>query len=189
MIKNPFVILCGPSGAGKSTLRQSMIREIKVLTSTVSFTTRARRPSEEDKKDYFFISKEQFFQKVQRGEMLEWAQVYGCYYGTSRQQVEKIWSEGGAVIKDLDLQGLRSVRESCPQSLTVGVFPDSKEEAENRMAKRKAGPNENSDLRLEAYTSEVEQLKKCVDLQIINIDLDKAVSELKRAIDCYLFQK
>ncbi len=189
MIKNPFIILCGPSGAGKSTLRQNMIQEIKILTSTISFTTREKRPFEKDKKDYFFISKEEFFQKISNGEMLEWAQVYGYYYGTSKQQVEQIWSEEKAVIKDLDLQGLQSVKESYPQSLTVGILPSSKEEAKNRMAKRKTSPNENSDLRLEAYTSEVEQLKKCVDVQIINIDLKQASLELKKEINKYLFQK
>ena len=189
MIKNPFIILCGPSGAGKSTLRQNMIQEIQNLTSTISFTTRAKRPFEKDKKDYFFVSKEEFFQKISKGEMLEWAQVYGYYYGTSKQQVKKIWNEKKAVIKDLDLQGLQSVKESYPQSLTVGVFPSSKEEAENRMAKRKASPSENSDLRLEAYTSEVKQLEKCVDVKIINVDLKKASLELQKEIKKYLFQE
>ena len=189
MIKNPFIILCGPSGAGKSTLLQNVIRELENLSSTISFTTRAKRPSEEDQKDYFFISKEQFFQKVKEGEMLEWAQVYGHYYGTSKKQVEKIWSEGKAVIKDLDLQGLQSVKESYPQSLRVGVFPSSKEEAKNRMSKRKPSPNENPDLKLGAYAGEAEQLEKCLDVKIINIDLKQAILDLKREIHQYLFQK
>ena len=189
MIKNPFIILCGPSGAGKSTLLQNMIQEIKLLTPTISFTTRAKRPFEKDKKDYFFISKDEFFQKISAGEMLEWAQVYGYYYGTSKKQVEKIWSDGKVVIKDLDLQGLQSVKEGYPQSLTIGIFPVSKEEAKNRMAKRKSSPNENSNLRLEAYTSEVEQLKNFVDVRIINIDLKQASLELKKEINRYLFQE
>ena len=189
MIKNPFIILCGPSGAGKSTLLKNMIQEIQILTPTISFTTREKRPFEKDKKDYFFISKENFFQKINNGEMLEWAQVYGYYYGTSKEQVEKIWNEGKAVIKDLDLQGLQSVKESYPQSLTVGVFPSSKEEAKNRMAKRKVGPNENQVLRLEAYTSEVEQLEQCVDIKIVNVDLKQASLELTKEIKKYLSQK
>lgn len=189
MIKNPFIILCGPSGAGKSTLLKNMIQEIQILTPTISFTTRKKRPFEKNEKDYFFISKEEFFQKISNGEMLEWAQVYGYYYGTSKKQVEKIWNEGKAVIKDLDLQGLQSVKESYPQSLTVGVFPSSKEEAKNRMAKRKAGPNENEVLRLEAYTSEVEQLEQCVDVKIINADLKQAGLDLKKEIKKYLFQE
>ena len=189
MVKNPFIILCGPSGAGKSTLLKNMIQEIQILTPTISFTTREKRPYEEDKKDYFFMSKEELFQKISNGEMLEWAQVYGYYYGTSKEQVEKIWSEGKAVIKDLDLQGLQSVKESYPQSLTIGVFPSSKEEAKNRMAKRKTGPNENQILRLEAYTSEVEQLKQCVDIKIVNADLKQASLELTKEIKKYLFQE
>lgn len=189
MIKNPFIILCGPSGAGKSTLLKNMIQDIQILTPTISFTTREKRPFEEDKKDYFFVSKEKFFQKISNGEMLEWAQVYGYYYGTSKEQVEEIWNDGKTVIKDLDLQGLQSVKESYPQSLTVGVFPSSKEEAKNRMAKRKASPNENQMLRLEAYTSEVEQLEQCVDVKIINDNLKQAVLELKKEIKKYLFQE
>ena len=189
MIKNPFIILCGPSGAGKSTLLKNMIQEIQPLTSTISLTTRKKRPYEQDAKDYFFVSKEKFFQNIKNGDLLEWAQVYGYYYGTSKKQVEKIWNEGKAIIKDLDLQGLQSVKESYPQSLAVGVFPSSKEEAKNRMAKRKAGPNENSELRLTAYTSEVEQLKKCVDIKVINDNLKKAVLELEKEIKSYLFQE
>jgi len=189
MIKTPFIILCGPSGAGKSTLLKNMIQEVQTLTQTISFTTRKKRPFEKDEKDYFFISKEKFFQKISNGEMLEWAQVYGYYYGTSKKQVEKIWDEGKAVIKDLDLQGLQSVKESYPQSLTVGVFPSSKEEAKNRMAKRKAGPNENQALRLEAYTSEVEQLEQCVDVKIVNTDLERASLDLKKEIKKYLSQE
>lgn len=189
MIKNPFIILCGPSGAGKSTLLKNMIQDIQVLTPTISFTTREKRPFEKDQKDYFFVSKEEFFRKISNGEMLEWAQVYGYYYGTSKKQVEKIWNDGKAVIKDLDLQGLQSVKESYPQSLTVGVFPSSKEEAKNRMAKRKASPNENQILRLEAYTSEVERLEQCVDVKIINDDLKQATLELQKEIKKYLFQE
>ena len=189
MIKNPFIILCGPSGAGKSTLLKNMIQAIEPLTSTISLTTREKRPYEKEAKDYFFVSQEKFFQKIKEGDLLEWAQVYGYYYGTSKKQVEKIWSEGKAIIKDLDLQGLQSVKESYPQCLAVGVFPSSKEEAKNRMASRKAGPHENLELRLTAYTSEVEQLKKCVDLKIINDDLKRAVAELEKKIKSYLFQK
>ena len=190
MIKNAFIIISGPSGVGKSTLIQKMLQNPKLnLAQTISSTTRQKRPSEKDKKDYFFLSKEEFIRRVQEAYFLEWAKVYEHYYGTSKEQVENIWNQGKSVIKDLDIQGLKSVCESYPQSLAVAVLASSPESAKDRMSERGVSPDENKNIRIKNYQKEVEELQKCSHAQIINDDLAKAEQELTQIIESYLFHK
>ncbi len=187
MIKNGFIVLCGPSGAGKSTLIQSLMKDMDSLRLSISCTTRQKRPFETPGKEYFFLSREEFLERIKEGEFLEWTQVYGHYYGTAQTQIKQIWKENKVPITDLDLKGVKSVRKLYPQSLVVGIFADQ-QEVQSRISQRDAAPNENKELRLKAYKEEVSELQKYSHVQIINEHLEKAYQKLKNEIKQYLYQ-
>ena len=186
MIKNGFVVLCGPSGAGKSTLIQSVIKDMSQVVLSISCTTRQRRPFETHGKDYFFLSKKEFLEKKQKGEFVEWTEVYGHYYGTTHHQLESIWKQNKVAITDLDLTGIQSVKKLYPHSLVVGVFTSNQKEAMNRLSQRGASPDDNKELRLKAYKDEVSELQRYSDIQIVNEDLKKACQILQNEIKRYL---
>lgn len=186
-MKNKFIALCGPSGVGKSSLIEGILKDMgKKLIRTVSYTTRKKRLNELHGKDYFFISKEEFFKKRKNGEFIEWTYVYNDYYATSKSQIQSCWKNNKAVIKDLDIEGLKSVKKIYPQSLAVGVLVSSDQEIRKRIEKRRADFGENRKIRLDSYVKEVEEIKKLCSLRIFNDYFEKAVLLLKKEIEKYL---
>ncbi|RMD75059.1 MAG: guanylate kinase, partial [Bacteroidetes bacterium] len=123
-----LVIFTAPSGAGKTTIVRHLLNRFDNLEFSVSATTRPRRPHEQHGRDYYFLSPEEFMQRVEKGDFLEWEEVYpGQYYGTLREEVERLWNEGKDVIFDIDVKGAWKLKQAYPdQSLAVFVMPPSK---------------------------------------------------------------
>ena len=186
-MKNGFIVLCGPSGSGKSTLIQRVLELMgDRLDRIVSYTTRKKRPLEQHGKDYFFISEKEFLEKQNKGQLIEWSKIYGAYYGSSKEQVLDRWRKGFAVIKDLDLNGLRAIEKLYPKSLSVGVLVSSEEEIKKRVLKRGEDRGENLSARLKACLKEMEDLRQFCQVKIYNDQIDTAVLELKKEIEKYL---
>ena len=187
MPKNPFIVLCGPSGSGKSTLIEKVIKEGPwPLVRTVSCTTREKRAGEVEGRDYFFISRQEFLEKREAGAFVEWAEVYGDHYGTLKEQAAKAWEKGQVVIKDLDIQGLKSVKKLYPQALAIGVFVSKGGELEERVNKRRADSSQKRALRLESAEKEAGQIQKLCPHHVLNDHLDTAFLSLKKMIEKYL---
>ena len=188
MKKQAFIIISGPSGVGKSTLIKMVLKSMPVLTSTISYTTRPKRPKEVDQKDYFFITQEEFTQKQKQGDFVEWTHIYGYNYATSKDQIQSCWDKGKAIIKDVDIEGLKSIKRVYSQSLAVGIFAVSRADIKNRIEKRNVDFGKDLDMRIQAQAREIKDLNHHADVQIINDCIEKAYHELKKEIEKYLYK-
>jgi guanylate kinase len=132
-----LLVMSSPSGAGKTTLSRRLLASDNNITMSVSVTTRASRPGEVDGKDYHFITKERFVQMRDRGDLLEWAEVFGNFYGTPRKPVEEALAKGRDVLFDIDWQGTQQLAQAMAEDLVrVFILPPSAEELQNRLIKR-----------------------------------------------------
>lgn len=132
-----MLVLSSPSGAGKSTIARALLESEDELFLSISMTTRPPRPGEEDGRDYFFVTEDEYSQKVQNDELLEHAQVFGNYYGTPRTLVEQHLTTGEDVLFDIDWQGTQQLRESARDDvISIFILPPSYEELEKRLTGR-----------------------------------------------------
>jgi guanylate kinase len=129
-------IVSAPSGSGKSTLVRELLRADKNLLFSVSYTTRERRGAEVPGRDYHFISRDEFHQRIEAGEFLEYADVFGHYYGTHRSILDRAEAEGKDLILDIDVQGARQLKRSIPDAVSVFILAPSREVLENRLRRR-----------------------------------------------------
>lgn len=138
MKKGLLIILSGPSGVGKGTVRQELFKDESLnLAYSISMTTRSPRPGEKEGVDYFFVSTEKFKENIEQGELLEYAQFVGNYYGTPKSHVEQLLDEGKNVVLEIEVQGALQVMEKCPHALTIFLVPPSFEELERRIRGRR----------------------------------------------------
>lgn len=174
------LILSSPSGAGKTSLTRALIEEKDLaLTVSVSVTTRAKRPSEIPGRDYDFMDADTFLSLRDRGELLEWAEVHGNYYGTPRRPVERVLSAGTDMIFDIDYQGTRQVREAIgPDVVSVFILPPSMAELQHRLERRAEDSREIIDKRLDNARVEIERWCE-YDYVLVNEDLGVSFEALK----------
>ncbi len=173
-------ILSAPSGTGKSTVAGRLLQQIEGIRRVVTATTRPPRPGERDGVDYIFMSKEEFERGMQEGRFLEYAQVYGNYYGTPKDQVERSMEEGYDSLLVIDVQGAFKVKSVYPEAVSIFLLPPSLEELRRRMVSR-GYRDSNMQLRLETARREVPCARR-FDYIIINDFVDKAVERLKSIV-------
>jgi guanylate kinase len=180
--KGPLIILSGPSGSGKSTVLARLLAESPwPLRLSVSATTRAPRPGEQDGVAYFFWTREEFEREVQAGAFLEWAEVHGNCYGTLRREVEPYRDRGVGVILDIDTQGARRVRQACPDQVSVFLEAPHSEDYEARLRKRGTETEEAIRRRVAAAARELSRAGE-YDYRVVNDDLDTAVARLREIV-------
>ncbi len=172
-----LVVLSGPSGVGKNTLLNELLGRAPGIRYSISATTRSPRPGERDGVNYLFLSKEEFSRRVEQGELLEWAEVYGHFYGTPRSSVESCLAEGINVALDIDIQGARQIRRTMPEGVFVFLLPPSWQALAERIKRRGQDSPEAISRRLEAARREVWSVSD-YDYVILNDDLALAASEL-----------
>lgn len=131
-----LLVLSGPSGVGKGTICEQLLQELIDIQFSVSVTTRAPRPLEQEGVNYFFISVEEFKRMQSAGQLLEWAEVYGNFYGTPRPAVEAVLAAGKDMILEIDIQGALQVKAAFPECVLVFVWPPSYQELEQRIRQR-----------------------------------------------------
>ncbi len=159
MKKGLLIIISGPSGVGKGTVRQYFMNDDRLrLTYSISMTTRKPRQGEKDGVDYIFTSREKFEEAIANGELLEWAEFVGNYYGTPLAQVEKLREEGKNVLLEIEVQGADQVRKKCPDALTIFIIPPSMEELEKRIRGRRSEPEEIVQQRLAKAENEMKMV-------------------------------
>lgn len=143
MKKGLLIIISGPSGVGKGTIREYFMKDDSLnLTYSISMTTRAPRNGEVDHVDYIFTDKEAFEKAIENGELLEWAEFVGNYYGTPLANVEELRNQGKNVVLEIEVQGATKVKEKCPDAITIFIIPPTVEELEKRIRGRRSEPEE-----------------------------------------------
>lgn len=181
-VQGSLVILSGPSGSGKGTvLRQLLAHSPVPLTLATSACTRQPRPGEVDGLDYYFLSREEFEQKCNRGDFLEWVQLFGNYYGTLRSEVEHRLALGQWVILEIDVQGCRTLHTDYPDAVTIFLKTPSMEEYERRLRKRATENEETLQDRLKTAAKEL-RLAHHYRYQVVNDDIEHAVDEIRNIL-------
>lgn len=183
MVQGTLYIVSAPSGAGKSSLIQALLKTQPLYDTQVSIshTTRAKRPSENHAEHYYFVSHDEFRQMIEEDAFLEYAEVFGNYYGTSRKAIEQILSTGVDVFLDIDWQGAQQIRKKMPQSRSIFILPPSKDELDRRLRGRGQDSDEVIAKRMAQAVAEMTHYAE-YDYLIVNDDFDLALSDLKTII-------
>jgi guanylate kinase len=173
------IVISGPSGVGKDAILNLMKERSYPFFFTVTCTTRRKRAGEVDGKDYHFVSEEEFQQLLKEDGLLEWAKVYGNYYGVPKQPVREAIAAGRDTIIKVDIQGARNIKEVIPGAVFIIILPPSTEELANRLNKRRSENPEELSLRLKTAESELRQIK-IFDYAVINPcdDVESAVQDI-----------
>ncbi len=180
-MKGSLFIVSAPSGAGKTTLCRRLTGDVSGVVHSVSYTTRKARPGEVDGRDYHFIDEERFMAMVRGGEFLEWAEVHGSLYGTSRTRVFETIRTGTDVILDIDTQGAEQVRQKGIDAVFIFILPPSMEVLRERLTGRGTEDEEALRRRLRRARDEIREYR-FFDYVIINDEFEKALEELKSVV-------
>jgi len=179
--KSLLFIVSAPSGAGKTSLCREVLSLLPDLHFSVSHTTRPPRQHERDGIDYYFVSPEEFKRMIESGRFVEWAEIYGNLYGTSRTSVEALKAKGVDIIFDIDHRGAKQIKTIYRDSITIFILPPSSQELEERLKQRGTDDVSVITRRLTKAKEEMEQ-SSWYHYQIVNDDLTRAVEQLKEII-------
>ena len=180
-------IVAAPSGAGKTTLVRMLLENDPAIRVSISCTTRAPRPGEEDGREYHFVDVPDFVERVSRGEFLEWAEVHGNYYGTSKSWIEAEMTAGRDVLLEIDWQGAQQVRKAFPQAIGVFILPPSLITLKERLSGRGTDSAEVIARRIAAARDEMRHVDE-FDYVIINDDLQQALGNLLSVVSASRLQ-
>lgn len=186
-MQGKLIIFSAPSGAGKTTIVKHLLKKIPQLSFSISATTRELRGNEKNKKDYYFISKEEFLHKIAHQEFVEFEEVYsGTFYGTLRSEIQRIWNEGKHVIFDIDVEGgLRLKRKYEDDALAIFVQPPSLEVLKERLTGRGTDSAEKLQERFTKAEKELKYADK-FDVVLKNYDLNTACKEAEQLVSDFL---
>ena len=171
-------VIAAPSGAGKTSLVNALIKAVNNIKVSISYTTRPIRPGEQNGEDYYFVTKPEFEEMVEKGSFLEYAKVYDNYYGTSREWVEQQLRQDVDVILEIDWQGAQQVRTLYPSSQSIFILPPSLQVLKARLHDRKQDSHEVINQRLAVAHREIAHYQE-FDYLVINQDFDTALRDLQ----------
>ncbi len=179
--KGSLFIVSAPSGAGKTTICKKIVEAMDNVQTSVSYTTRAPRQGEVNNEDYSFISVKKFRGMIQKGEFVEWAEVHGNLYGTSRKRLEKIINDGLDVILDIDTQGAAQIKKTYRNGVFIFILPPSMTVLRDRLEKRMSNTKEDMERRLKRAGDEI-RAYMMYDYVIVNDLLKSSLSTFESII-------
>ena len=188
--KDKLIVVSAPSGAGKTTIVHYLLQQSLNLEFSISACSRAKRPNEKDKVDYYFLNTDEFRKKIEQNEFVEWEEVYpDQYYGTLKSELQRIWSKGHLVIFDVDVIGGINIKKFFKENcLAIFIMPPSVEELKKRLKNRSTESDESLKKRVARAKKEMDYANK-FDIIIINDQLEKAQSETEAVIRKFLKDK
>ena len=184
--KGQLIVLSGPSGVGKSTVIAELLSERTDIHFSVSFTTRAPRPGEENGVNYNFVDRTEFERMIADGELLEYAEYVGNYYGTSLKVIQDKLNQGVDVLLDIEVQGAAKVHAKCPEAVLIFIIPPSFEELSRRLHGRNTDNEDVIEGRLQQAREEYKEIKH-YDYLVVNDKVQEATAEIKAILlseDC-----
>ena len=181
--KGKVVIVSGPSGVGKSTICEEVVKRLNNVYLSISVTTRPRSEAEVDGQDYRFISEQEFQERIDKGLLLEYAEVFGHLYGTPRDEVEEAMRLGKTVILEIDVQGARQARAIFPDAEMIFILPPTEKALIERMNHRGREATDAAEKRLNGASSEIAAAWQHYKHMVINEDLQQAVDECVQIIE------
>ena len=176
-----MLVLSSPSGAGKTSIARRLLELEPELTLSISVTTRPKRPSEINRRDYHFIDRAAYEAMIERGELLEHAEVYGHGYGTPRRPVEEALAAGRDVLFDIDWQGTQQLREARSDMVSVFILPPSMAELERRLARRAEDSAAEVQKRLAQVAADVTHFAE-YDYVLINSEFEESVARVRQIL-------
>ncbi|MBU1195180.1 MAG: guanylate kinase [Proteobacteria bacterium] len=181
-------IISAPSGAGKSTLIRQVLKRFDTLSYSISHTTRSPRKNEVNGQDYFFITAQEFEEKIDQGDWLEWAKVHDHYYGTSKAFVNESLEKGQNLILDIDVQGAKQILDAGIKAVTIFIMAPSFDILAQRLKDRGTDTRAVIEKRLENARREIEQ-KELYQYCVVNDDLDEAIASMCRIFENEILNK
>lgn len=179
--KGILIVISGPSGAGKGTICKALLEKHDDLYLSVSATTRSPREGEVDGVNYHFLTKENFKERINEGDFLEWAEVYDNFYGTPKSNVEQMLNAGKNVILEIDIQGALRVKENCEDGVFVFILPPSMEELKNRLVSRGSETPESLMKRFTSAYQEINYISR-YNYGVINDTVENAVEKVENIL-------
>jgi|SRR3712207_3956727 len=179
--KGLLIVISGPSGTGKGTVCKELLKREPFWIS-ISATTRQPRVGEIDGKSYYFLTKEEFKKKIELKEFLEYAEVYGNFYGTPKDKVMEVLNQGKDVILEIDIQGALKVKENYPEGVFIFILPPSMEELKNRITNRGTETEESLMTRFKSAYKEINYVSK-YNYAVVNDEVVNAVDKIKSIIN------
>lgn len=173
-----FIVLSAPSGAGKTSICKGVLKMLPNVRFSVSYTTRPPRPGEENGKDYYFISKQEFKKRIVEGEFAEWAENYGYLYGTSGKAMKDFLERGCDLILDIDPRGAKELMKNYPEGIFVFILPPSIDELKVRLRRRGFEEKEVIERRYKRAMGEIKEII-WYDYVIVNDSLEIAIDNLR----------
>lgn len=174
----PVVVISGPSGVGKGTICRELVHRLGNAYLSVSVTTRPRAKTEVDGNDYWFISRQEFQRRIGQGAFLEYAEVFGNFYGTPRDKIDQSLREGKIVILEIDVQGGKQAKQAFPDAKMVFVLPPQSSTLQQRLSGRGRDDAATVQRRLAKAEQEISAAKSCYTYFVVNDDLEKATNEV-----------
>lgn len=177
-----LVVVSGPSGVGKSTICREVVKRLDDVHLSVSATTRPPGPGEQNGRDYWFVSREEFRRRIEKGLLLEYAEVFGNLYGTPKDKVDEALAAGQTVILEIDVQGGKQVKTACPDAVMVFILPPDEKALAQRIGRRGRDSADVVETRLDGAGTEIAAAWQHYDNMVINEDLEHAVDEVIQII-------
>jgi guanylate kinase len=176
------VVISGPSGVGKGTICKQLVRRLDDVCLSISATTRPKAKTEVDGKDYYFLPREQFEKRIKEGSLLEYAEVFGNFYGTPKDKVDEATAAGKTVILEIDVQGGRQVKAKCPDAVMIFIMPPTTKALVERITGRGRDAADVVQKRLAKADAEIKAAGNLYEYKIVNDDLEQAINEVMEII-------
>lgn len=172
-----IIVISGPSGVGKGTIARELIKRDKKVKLAVTCTTRAKRKNEIDKRDYYFLSEEEFFDRIKRSEFAEYSVVHGKHYGVLKKSIEERLSDEKDILLQIDVQGAKKIKNQYGQALLIFIMPPSIKDLLKRLNKRGTETPEEEEHRIKRAKEEIEE-RFFYDFVVVNNKIGRAVSKI-----------